>query len=1525
MDVCVHYRSNERNVHDLVDVAEKALETFPCRVSPPFTPWFPSRRDESLPLKPRKSPPSISVEDQKRIQFYLWCSEPLPSTRSDHEIERLKEFSTADVKQPCFRRRAVSEIADFKAVEEVAFGDGKVRRSWSVGSLGSVFSVQIQPFSGHFQKVMERFGLHALQRAKWVIGEPNCVASNLEHYSFQHYIYARESDAPTCLNTQHQTLNMPAKRGLFSRLVPCRCLRGEEEVVTALDYSHCSLEQVPKEIYSFERTLEELCLDANQIEELPKQLFGCHMLRRLSLPDNDLATIPPAVGNLISLKELDVSKNSIQEFPENIKNCKALTTVEASVNPISKLPDGFTQLISLTQLYLNDAYLEFLPASFGRLTKLQILEMRENQLKVLPKSMHKLTQLERLDLGSNEFAEMPEVVPQLTGMKELWMDGNRLTSLPGTIGALKQLSYFDVNVLPQLPASIGSLKKLTTLKVDENQLMYLPDSIGGLAVLEELDCSFNEMEALPPSIGQCANLRTFAADHNFLTQLPAEIGKLKAVTILFLHSNKLENLPEEIGDIERLKVINLSNNKLKNLPFSFTKLSQLTAMWLSDNQSKPLIPLQKEEDLETSKTVLTNYMFPQQPRTDEYIQVSDNESFNPALWEETRRMRTQVAFECDEDTDDPAPPHNVDRKKNSTALAALTPPQEVLPVQPVCLSAEGHLKRYPTPYPEDLRNMVKTAQTVAHRVKEESSGDENDRDPKPPVGIQDVGVKVIENATANAETVEVDPTAAINSTEVPSPSEPEDTLAVQNVETTPTNPSNGTTGSQDQAPTDSEVLTKEEMKLAEMRPPLIDDSTCQPKVVTLNKDKTDEGKDADSLLDETAANSNQNNSSCSSPSHMSDTVSMTTDSSPDVSAGSPEKEAKTLVAPQNRLEDENQNQLEEQQPLLQNGTGPDASLQPVGNAQQMYESQTEKKSDLEVTREERLALIEQGMELSNGVDDPDSRWDQVNMNVSQPVLDNGVELSRIGDNIDDYSSDALQETLTTDGKGDGPSQEHLLNGNETQAVVEHVNGHADQIPKFEVVPRTKVDVATSGDLPLSQKAEELFAQRRRTSNPAVKLQRGTSTETSGVKICGVDASVGSSVGGVAVTSEQGQGVIRSNSASLLDNYSVQAHPESSTACPDLIPTSKAPVRYDTSTERVSIPANMPPPQYNVQYTSSAVPADNLWAQRTPVPPDPVYPPPHHSLANTNYSNRNHAQHYVQPPHPRGAPRPGDPWGKDRYLHAAPPRGGPVRRQSSSSSTASVTYQDPRRLHEGEYMTYWELQAMGRGAPPQMTSRGQRPVSARTYSMDCSRPPRPHCPRPSPHELPERTMSVGEFGYQRPSPRRWASGPRGKSEDSALDGPTNDRPRDKVPYANGQMCLRGRPQMPCGQMPLVRHPSREQLIDYLMHKVSQQHPGQPSAPHEVIQKEVRVKIEKNPELGFSVSGGGRGNPFCPEDNGIFVTRVQPEGPASKFLQPGDKIVQANGYSFLNIDHSQAVSLLKKFPNTVELIILRQIPA
>lgn len=57
---------------------------------------------------------------------------------------------------------------------------------------------------------------------------------------------------------------------------------------------------------------------------------------------------------------------------------------------------------------------------------------------------------------------------------------------------------------------------------------------------------------------------------------------------------------------------------------------------------------------------------------------------------------------------------------------------------------EGNLKRYPTPYPDELKNMVKTAQSVAHRLSEsgEGSGKESKPAERNHIGIQDVGVKV---------------------------------------------------------------------------------------------------------------------------------------------------------------------------------------------------------------------------------------------------------------------------------------------------------------------------------------------------------------------------------------------------------------------------------------------------------------------------------------------------------------------------------------------------------------------------------------------------------------------------------------------------------------------------------------------------------------------------------------------------------------------------------------------------------------
>ncbi|XP_014404632.1 PREDICTED: protein LAP2 isoform X3 [Myotis brandtii] len=1370
---------------------------------------------------------------------------------------------------------------------------------------------------------------------------------------------------------------MTTKRSLFVRLVPCRCLRGEEETVTTLDYSHCSLEQVPKEIFTFEKTLEELYLDANQIEELPKQLFNCQSLHKLSLPDNDLTTLPASIANLINLRELDVSKNGIQEFPENIKNCKVLTIVEASVNPISKLPDGFSQLLNLTQLYLNDAFLEFLPANFGRLTKLQILELRENQLKMLPKTMNRLTQLERLDLGSNEFTEVPEVLEQLSGLKEFWMDGNRLTFIPGFIGSLKQLTYLDVsknniemveegisacenlqdlllssNALQQLPETIGSLKNVTTLKIDENQLMYLPDSIGGLVSIEELDCSFNEVEALPSSIGQLTNIRTFAADHNYLQQLPPEIGRWKNITVLFLHSNKLETLPEEMGDMQKLKVINLSDNRLKNLPFSFTKLQQLTAMWLSDNQSKPLIPLQNETDSETQKMVLTNYMFPQQPRTEDVMFISDNESFNPSLWEEQRKQRAQVAFECDEDKDErEAPPR------------------------------EGNLKRYPTPYPDELKNMVKTVQTIVHRLKDEETNEDSGKDLKPHEDQQvvnnDVGVKTSEStAPVRSKADEREKYMIGNS--IQKTNEPE-------AETSPGNPpvtaNMKASESMKQANHDDvfeeseELSSDEEMKMAEMRPPLIETSIIQPKVVALSNSKKDDTKDIDSLSDEVTHNSNQNNSNCSSPSRMSDSVSLNTDSSQDTSLCSPVKQTHIGINSKRRQEDENFNSL------LQNG---DILNHSTEEQFKVHDKKDFNLPEYDLNIEERLVLIEKGID-SIATSDESHKLDHINMNLHKLITNDTFQPERIERS---KAQDIMLGTafLSVNAKGQA---ERLENGNKCPNLecVNKVNGHSEETPQSPRKTEPQ-DTDPSIDMGISKSTEDLSPQRSGPVGSVVKSHSITNMETGELKIYDIlsDNGLQQPSATAKVTSTiDGKNIVRSKSATLLYDQPLQVFTGSSSSS-DLISGTKAIFKFDSNhnPEEPNIrgpvasgPQSAPqiygPPQYNIQYSSSAAVKDTLWHSKQNPQMDHVTFPSqrlprsesteNHSYANKHSANMNFSNHNNVRAntgyhlHPRLGPgRHGEIWAispNDRLIPGATRN--TIQRQSSVSSTASVNVSEPgptrrAQIPEGDYLSYRELHSVGRTAP--MMSGSQRPLSARTYSIDGPNTSRPQSARPSVSEIPERTMSVSDFNYSRTSPSKRPNARVG-SEHSLLDPPGKNKvPHDwreqvlrhieakkleKMPLSNGQMGQPLRPQAnysqihhPLPQASVARHPSREQLIDYLMLKVAHQPPYtqphcSPRQGHELARQEIRVRVEKDPELGFSISGGvgGRGNPFRPDDDGIFVTRVQPEGPASKLLQPGDKIIQANGYSFINIEHGQAVSLLKTFQNTVELIIVREV--
>uniref|UniRef100_A0A3P9B9Q0 Leucine-rich repeat-containing protein 7 n=1 Tax=Maylandia zebra TaxID=106582 RepID=A0A3P9B9Q0_9CICH len=1417
-----------------------------------------------------------------------------------------------------------------------------------------------------------------------------------------------------------QCLEMTTKRKLIGRLVPCRCFRGEEEVISVLDYSHCSLQQVPKEIFSFERTLEELYLDANQIEELPKQLFNCQALKKLSMPDNDLSNLPTTIASLVNLKELDISKNGIQEFPDNIKCCKGLSVVEASVNPITKLPDGFTQLLNLTQLFLNDAFLEYLPANFGRLSKLRILELRENHLKTMPNVCS-------VKMSVFLCACQPEVLEQIHNLKELWLDNNSLQTIPGSIGKLRQLRYLDLaknrietldadisgcealedlllssNMLQHLPDSIGMLKKLTTLKVDDNQLTSLPNTIGSLSLLEELDCSCNELESLPPTIGYLHSLRTFAADENFLSELPREIGNCKNVTVMSLRSNKLEFLPDEIGQMTKLRVLNLSDNRLKNLPFTFTKLKDLAALWLSDNQSKALIPLQTEAHPETKQKVLTNYMFPQQPRHDEDYQ-SDSDSFNPTLWEEQRQQRMTVAFDFEDKKEEEDNSGKVKCTTNSCPMDRF-PHLSCRSLQLVqshhgplgCISdqcsprsacefrwtVEINLKRYPTPYPEDLKNMVKSVQSLVCL----SLSHRNTHNPKR---------------------------------------------------------------------TDSMGGSPNDIRISDMRPTLVEPPMYKPKVVLLGKDKkesTDEEVDKLHCLNHSGSSATYSDYSPSQGSSGS--------SNP---PGNTHSHTLKDQAPQthwtNRLAQSFPKPIDSKPLLSQRETPPSGTLQQRGDRRPLSEP---------------FDWVDAPHYDNTGFDAEESSLDPPSSTTSQgnPPLGSKPRSSSTHGRRPLLRQDRIVGDNDSQSSGH-PSQNPWQNWTRTPSPLEDRTAFPSKLdltPTSSPNPDRKDMDPSTVPLPgswtyhdnegeqnrkdqlsvggvnkvtvvMSKSSDRLSPMMKETRSKFKKSQSIDEIDIGSYKVYSIPMdSYSSSIEQQTSLdrpelpgSMEQTNMSRSQSAPMLDEE--MGYPGHGSGDQNQRQNQKPAIpqkayHFDHNyNPQVTMDRRVPPPFPNtpdyVNHSSKALEYLNQPGKTLPKelvsPRYRAYPPLEMFSFPQSPINQDGPPSQQQQPIPSQRSRPGflrradslvsstelalfrrvhevDPPLYGRAVYSTPMEHSAMSNMADNQSQMLHNKRNGR--YDDDYPTYQEQKKPMIGYPTKSLTQ-RRPLSARSYSTETygASQARPVSARPTmaallekmppdytlatcPEKPPDDTIKVRPVVPQKPEditskmPADWRQQLLRHIEAKRLDrtpsqqGGVLDNDQEGVsgsnqwaPYSLGRRDVPPdnllKKAYPSGGLPMALSQSGNQP-QYNPHTSHTSHQPATNPQYHVnqgmghsnqvvmtthtnprpqsarcllqtkgqkstdgFQEQLCVRIEKNPGLGFSISGGisGQGNPFKPSDMGIFVTRVQHDGPAASALQPGDKILQANGHSFLHMEHETAVSLLKSFPRTVDLMVLR----
>lgn len=431
------------------------------------------------------------------------------------------------------------------------------------------------------------------------------------------------------------------------------------------------------------------------------------------------------------------------------------------------------------------------------------------------------------------------------------------------------------------------------------------------------------------------------------------------------------------------------------------------------------------------------------------------------------------------------------------------------------------------------------------------------------------------------------------------------------------------------------------------------------------------------------------------------------------------------------------NQPRDTTPLLHNGNGSETSLPSLLRTQPTP-------PDYDLCMENRLAILGKG--IHSGVGETYTKWDQINMNVTK---------------LPSYDADHLDGSEKAKNgpvpQGDLNGQQYFQNGNRSGS--EAVGGQ-----RAEPSPMHAAPLAVGSDMSLSRSTEELSPEKRSYLPQVMKSHSISNIEAGGMKLFSFegdeDGGVMSRMVGVGPgPGAPAQSIVRSKSASQLLNDQ-PLHVYNSSSSSDLLSSSMTPpTRYPVSSS-----VGAPPPQYNVQYTSSAMPKDSLWGQRSAVPPEQqgYFSHPPHSLANTNFSNRNQA-----PPYPLQPQQKGPPMAKERlYSTGGQVRSSTLQRQSSGASAVSIG--ELRRLQpaDGEYMTYRDIHALPRG-PLAMVAH--RPFSARTYSIDGPGASRPVSARPPPHELPERTMSVSDFNYQHISPSKRPNA-RVKSEHSLLDAP-----------------------------------------------------------------------------------------------------------------------------------------------------------
>ncbi|XP_050563002.1 protein lap4 isoform X5 [Spodoptera frugiperda] len=314
------------------------------------------------------------------------------------------------------------------------------------------------------------------------------------------------------------------------------------ENLVELDVSRNDIPDIPEDIKKL-RALQIADFSSNPIPRLPAGFSQLRALTVLGLNDMSLTSLPSDFGSLVSLQSLELRENLLKSLPESLKNLTRLQRLDLGDNDIEELPGFIGELPALEELWLDHNKLQYLPPEIGNLKALICLDVSENKLEKIPEEIGGLSSLTDLHLSQNMLETVPDGIGDLSKLAILKLDQNRLHTLNENVGRCTNLQELILteNFLMELPKSIGNLNELTVLNVDRNTLAEIPLEIGNMTLLGVLCLRDNK-----------------------LTKLPNELGNCKSLHVLDVSGNRLQYLPYTLVNLE-LKAVWLSENQAQPL------------------------------------------------------------------------------------------------------------------------------------------------------------------------------------------------------------------------------------------------------------------------------------------------------------------------------------------------------------------------------------------------------------------------------------------------------------------------------------------------------------------------------------------------------------------------------------------------------------------------------------------------------------------------------------------------------------------------------------------------------------------------------------------------------------------------------------------------------------------------------------------------------------------------------------------------------------------------------------------------